>query len=99
MVFFRGQKPPKSLKWKAVEGILVKLGAEYQSTEGDHRKYTRRTSKGTEVIILPIYSDISGGLLDSIIHQTGVRKKEFWGAYFETKPKTNKLVVEPGENS
>jgi len=93
MVFFKGQKTPKSLSWKEIETILKYLGAEYHSTEGSHNKYKRKLPGHTYIIIVPKYSDIGGTLLRSIIHQIGVSKKEFWKAYFEGFIKSSKLEV------
>jgi predicted RNA binding protein YcfA (HicA-like mRNA interferase family) len=78
----RGRKSPASLKWQEVVRIVEKLGAVHERDSGDHKQYVRRSKKGLHTITIPTYDDISGKLLDSIIRQTGVKKKDFWNAYY-----------------
>ncbi len=85
MGWYKGRKPPASLPWQDIDRILKNLDAEYLSTEGDHRKYCRKTKTRSFYITLPTYSDFSVDLLKSIIHQTGISQKEFWKVYFEGK--------------
>lgn len=94
MVFRWGTSRPKSLHWRDIAQILIKLCAIHVGDHGDHKKYKRQGENGKwYVITLPTYSDISGGLLDSIIRQTGVSKKIFWNVYFEN-PSKNETVIE-----
>ena len=76
-----GFKPPRSISWRDAEKAVIALGAVFKRQTGSHKHYViaRRGKKG--VVTIPLSNDINGDLLQSIIRQTGVRKKDFWKAY------------------
>ena len=81
MVFRKGNKPPKSIHWRDAIRAIELLGGVFVRQKGDHKHYKRSTKKGTYLITIPVYDNIEGDLLRSIIRQSGVKKKYFWMAY------------------
>ena len=83
MGWARGRRPPSSLHWRDLIRILEQLGAEYLGDKGDHKRYRLVWEGRAYPITVPTYKDISGDLLASIIHQSGVPKRAFWEVYFD----------------
>jgi predicted RNA binding protein YcfA (HicA-like mRNA interferase family) len=81
LVFKFGTKKPKSLSWKEIDRVVVKLGAVYIGTKGDHRKYHRAADDITYVIVFPQYKDCYRDIIDNVIRMCGVSGKEFWAVY------------------
>jgi len=92
LVFRFSSSKPKTLSWKELERVVVKLGAVYLGNKGDHRKYNREIGGTVHVIIIPEYKSCGKVIIDSVIRMSGVSAKEFWAVYHGAKLVNGKIA-------
>lgn len=69
--------PIKPLPFRVVERKLQKLGFSIISQKGSHIKFIKRIPEGTITAIVPRHSEITIGILKSILKQAMLTQEEF----------------------
>lgn len=92
MVFKFWKQTPKTLSWKDIDRVVVKLGAVYLGNKGDHRKYNRVVNETTHVIVFPEYKDCGQDIIKNVIRMSGVSSNDFWAVYNGAKYVTGKGI-------
>ena len=65
-----------TVKVRDVQAFLAEAGWQRKNTEGDHHHYTHPVKRGKVTLVGERGDDVSPGLLNSILRQAGLTRKE-----------------------
>ena len=67
---------PFTIKLRDLIAFLADHGWKYKNTEGDHHHYTHPARAGKVTVVGDRGDDVTAGLVNSILRQAGLTRKE-----------------------